>query len=216
MRAGKRAPVVEGHPQRTRTGCHRPCTDRWLGSVPSADVEFGALGPLEVRTATGEVQVRRGLPRTLLLALLLRPGHALSSDLLMVVLWGDEQPRNPANALQIQVSYLRKLFANAEPTGAQVLETRPGGYVLVIDNDQVDVARFDAAARTFAADMPADTAGLNNALAAVDAALGLWRGDAFEEIADLDIARGEAARLNEARWAATEYRNELRLRLGHH
>ncbi len=163
------------------------------------------------------MQIRRGLPRTLLLALLLRPGHIVSSDLLMEVLWGDEQPRNPANALQVQVSYLRKVFANAEPTGAQVLETRPGGYALVAESAQVDVAGFDAAARTFGAvEADAGVGPLTSALADVDAALGLWRGDAFEEIADLDIARGEAARLNEARWAATEYRNDLRLRLGHH
>ena len=180
-------------------------------------MEFGALGPLEVRTAAGAVQVRRGLPRTLLLALLLRPGHTVSSDLLMDVLWGDELRRNPANALQGQVSYLRKVFANAEPTGAQVLETRPGGYALVVDGDQVDAGRFDAAARNFGAvEAEASTATLAAACAHVDAALGLWRGQAFEEIADLDVARGEAARLNEARWATTEYLYDIRLRLGHH
>ena len=181
-------------------------------------VEFGALGPLEVRTAAGAVQIRRGLPRTLLLTLLLRPGHTASANLLMDVLWGEEQPGNPANALQIQVSYLRKVFANATPSASQVLETRPGGYALVVETEQVDVARFETIlARRFSDGAPDSGDGsILAALREVDAALEFWRGDAFEEIEHLDIARGEAARLNEARWAATEYRNDLRLQLGHH
>jgi DNA-binding SARP family transcriptional activator len=71
-------------------------------------VEFAVLGPLEVRATTGAVAIRRGLPRTLLIAMLLRPGQTVSSDQLVEVMWsGDELPRNPANALQIQVSFLR-------------------------------------------------------------------------------------------------------------
>jgi DNA-binding SARP family transcriptional activator len=87
-------------------------------------VEFGILGPLQVRCAAGEVPIRRGLPGTLLIALVLRRGHTVTSDFLVDLLWGDEPPRNPANALQIQVSYLRKTLGGAEPSGSTLLETR--------------------------------------------------------------------------------------------
>ena len=64
------------------------------------------------------VPIRRGLPRTILVALLLRRGQTVPSDFLVDLLWGDELPRNPANALQIQVSYLRKTLGGAEPDGS--------------------------------------------------------------------------------------------------
>ena len=114
-------------------------------------VEFAVLGPLEVRAApTGDVPIRRGLPRTLLIALLLRPGQTVSSDALIDLLWSDaDLPRNPANALQIQVSYLRKTLANAEPDGAGLLVTRAGGYALAVERDAVDAHRFEAITRAF-------------------------------------------------------------------
>ena len=86
-------------------------------------MEFGILGPLEVRSGSAVLSIRRGLPRTVLVALLLRRGHTVSSDFLVDLLWGDALPRNPANALQIQVSYLRKTLGGAE-NGKSLLETR--------------------------------------------------------------------------------------------
>jgi len=181
-------------------------------------VEFAVLGPLEVWAATGAVQIRRGLPRTLLIALLLRPRQAVSSDLLVDLLWGgDELPRNPANALQIQVSYLRKALATTPPDGASLLETRAGGYSLLVDRSRIDAHRFESTVKHLA---PSDALRSSEELSAeldeVDAALGLWRGDAFEDVAGMDFARGEITRLDELRWAATERRIELLLRLGRH
>ncbi|HEY5876663.1 MAG TPA: BTAD domain-containing putative transcriptional regulator, partial [Ilumatobacteraceae bacterium] len=57
---------------------------------------------------------------------------------------------------------------------------------------------------------------LSAAIDEVDAALGLWRGDALEEVAGMDFARAEITRLDELRWAATERRADLLLRLGRH
>jgi predicted ATPase/DNA-binding SARP family transcriptional activator len=181
-------------------------------------VEFAVLGPLEVRTASGAVPIRRGLPRTLLIALLLRPGRSVSSDLLVELLWEDDElPRNPANALQTQVSYLRKTLANGEPGAAALLETRAGGYSLVADRDSVDAHRFESTIAQLAAlDSLQSSEALGTALNQVDAALGLWRGDALEDVADADFARGEITRLDELRWAATERRVDLLLRLGRH
>jgi predicted ATPase/DNA-binding SARP family transcriptional activator len=211
-----------GLAQQTNEYCHSTvATERPAGlgrcSVPSDAVEFAVLGPLEVRTAAGAVSVRRGLPRTLLLALLLRPGQTVSSDFLMDVLWGDDQPRNPANALQIQVSYLRKTLGNAEPDGAALLETRAGGYSLVVGRDRIDAHVFESTAKRFVPIGALESVwALTAAVEEVDAALALWRGEALEDVAGMEFARGEATRLDELRWAATERRIELLLRLGRH
>jgi DNA-binding SARP family transcriptional activator len=180
-------------------------------------VEFGVLGPLEVRCGSDVVPIRRGLPRTILVMLVLRRGHTVTSDFLVDVLWGDELPRNPANALQIQVSYLRKTLGGADPSGSAVLETRAGGYALVVEPEQIDAHRFEVASRSFTAlTALRSEAELLDALDEAERALALWRGDALEDVASLEFARGEIARLDELRWAATERWVDLKLRLGRH
>ena len=162
------------------------------------------------------VEVRRGLPRTLLTVLALRAGETVTSDSLVELLWGDEQPRNPANALQIQVSYLRKTLGAAEPGESRIV-TRPGGYLLDIDPDDIDARRFEHLVREATATAAAGTAtALEEAAAKLDDALALWRGDALVDVAGEPFAIGEVSRLTEVRWEAVEARNDILLALGRH
>src|SRR4051794_28874581 len=105
-------------------------------------VEFGILGPLQVHAGGAAVEIRRGLSRRLVIALVLRPNETVGGDALVELLWGDALPRDPANALQIQVSYLRKTLAAAEPDGGRLIVTRPAGYALAVEPDQVDAGQF--------------------------------------------------------------------------
>jgi predicted ATPase len=57
---------------------------------------------------------------------------------------------------------------------------------------------------------------VHGALDEVERALALWRGAALEDVADMEFARGEIARLDELRWLATERRTDVLLRLGRH
>src|SRR4051812_38803369 len=52
-------------------------------------VEFAVLGPLRVHEGEGEIEIRRGISRTLLIALLLRARETVGADSLMELLWGD-------------------------------------------------------------------------------------------------------------------------------
>ena len=160
-------------------------TPRIARQYPRWPVEFGILGPLEVRCGSDVVPIRRGLPRTILVALVLRRGHTVPSDFLVDVLWGDELPRNPANALQIQVSYLRKTLGGAEPE--RVHGRRDAGRRLRpawSSPEQIDAHRFEAARRTFTPlKAVRSEAELHDALDEVERALALWRGDALEDVA---------------------------------
>ena len=98
-------------------------------------VEFHVLGPLRVQEGGGDVEIRRGISRTLLIALLLRARETVSANSLMELLWADDQPRNPANALQIQISSLRKTLSSGSASAWQPIVTRPGGYALDIEPD---------------------------------------------------------------------------------
>jgi predicted ATPase/DNA-binding SARP family transcriptional activator len=181
-------------------------------------VEFRILGPLEVHAGEDvgacPVDIRRGIPRTLLTALLLRPGETVSASSLVDVLWGDDLPRNPSNALQIQISYLRKQLGRLAST--QPIVTRPGGYALDVRGEQIDAHRFERVVRNVSRSASHDRTEMLETLHELEAALALWRGDALADVTGESFAIGEAARLDELRLVAIELRNDLLLRLGQH
>src|SRR5262245_31568425 len=76
--------------------------------IASGHVEFAVLGPLEVRQGGDVLAVRRGRSRVLLISLLLRSGQVVPVDVLLEQVWGDRLPVDAVNALQVQVSYLRR------------------------------------------------------------------------------------------------------------
>jgi predicted ATPase/DNA-binding SARP family transcriptional activator len=169
-------------------------------------MEFGILGPLEVRDGSGPVRVPGAKERALLADLLVHAGRVVAADRLVEDLWGDDPPGNPANTLQGRVSALRRALG---PAGPGVVVTRPPGYVLEAAPEGVDAARFQRLVAE------ADAAAPTQAARLLEAALGLWRGPALAEFADRPWAQAEAARLEELRLAATEALVELRLAGGH-
>ncbi len=177
-------------------------------------MEFGVLGPLQVRSGDVFVDIRRGLPRTILTYLLLRAGETARSETLADVLWGDQQPVNPSNALQTQISYLRRQLA--AHTASQPIVTRPGGYALIVDRDSVDAHRFDRVVHAAAADLAAGDHDPASILEMLDTALSWWRGAALDDVAGEAFAIGEAARLEELRLTAIELRYDAALALGRH
>ena len=172
-------------------------------------MEFRILGPLEVADDQG-----RSLPlggarqRALLAALLLQANEVVRPDTLVDQLWGERPPATGPKALQVAVSHLRKTL------GDGVLETRPTGYLLRVEPEQLDVTRFDrlrdAARRSLEAGRPGEAA------AALREALSLWRGPALADVADETFAHADAERLEELRLLALEERIEADLLLGRH
>ena len=66
----------------------------------AAVVEFGVLGPLQVKASGCDVEIRGGLSRTLLAAMVLRARDTLAADTLIDVLWRDtpkESSQRPAD-----------------------------------------------------------------------------------------------------------------------
>src|ERR671930_214059 len=96
-------------------------------------LDFRILGPFEV-SANGEpLPVRGAKQRALLAILLLRANETVASETLIDRLWGDEPPETAANTLQVYVSQLRKVLQPGLEAGERVLETRPPGYVALVD-----------------------------------------------------------------------------------
>ncbi|KAB2348418.1 BTAD domain-containing putative transcriptional regulator [Actinomadura rudentiformis] len=173
-------------------------------------MRFGVLGPLAVWTAAGHpVTVPGAKVRALLADLLLQDGRAVSPDRLIDDLWGNEPLRNPAGALQVKVSQLRKALEDAEPGGRKLVVSGAAGYLLRVDENAVDATRFAALlARARATPDPRLKADL------LTDALALWRGAALADLADEEFVRAGVASLEEQRLTAEEERAEARLAIG--
>jgi predicted ATPase/DNA-binding SARP family transcriptional activator len=179
-----------------------------------ATVQFGILGPLTVRSAAGEPVIIGGpRPRALLALLLLDAGHLVSTDRLIDGLYGATPPPGAANALQSQVSRLRRTLRTAG-AAEHILEFHPAGYRLAVDPDQVDSHRFG---RLAAEGRQALAAGDQQFVAdLLREALDLWRGPALGDLADAPFAGAARARLDQQRLAAVEDHAEAELALGNY
>jgi predicted ATPase/DNA-binding SARP family transcriptional activator len=123
--------------------------------------------------------------------------------------WLGQPPPGAAKTLRSYVSRLRSALA---PEVAVV--PRGGGYALSADPGQLDLRRFEALVAEGQAALAAGeaTAAGNR----FREALGLWRGPAFADVADVEPLAREAARLEELRLAAVEGRLEAGLAAGLH
>jgi predicted ATPase/DNA-binding SARP family transcriptional activator len=173
-------------------------------------MEFRILGPLEVHEGAVPVPIPGAKERALLADLLVNARRVVPADRLIDDLWGEHPPGNPGNALQGRVSQVRRALG---PAGARLLATRPPGYAIQVDPDQVDASRFE---RLVAEAARAAGNGSPDAARLLEEALGLWRGPALAEFADQPWAQAEAVRLEELRLAAVEHRAELALAAGEH
>jgi len=174
---------------------------------------FGYLGPVAVRRA-GQPLPLRGQKERLLLGLLLsRANRPVSVDALIDGLWGDAPPATAEKTLQSHVSRLRRLLDpdRAAPE-SEVLVTVANGYCLRVDAAALDVSTFerlvDEGRRALAAGAP-ELAG-----ARLRRGLELWRGEAYQDLADVEFAVRERERLAELRLAAVADQMDAELALG--
>ncbi|MFC0861347.1 BTAD domain-containing putative transcriptional regulator [Sphaerimonospora cavernae] len=175
-------------------------------------MRFGILGPVEARpddAASDAAPVAVGGPkvRALLTVLLLAGGRVVTTEQLIDGLYGAEPPAGAVNALQAQVSRLRRVLG-------ELVVRHPAGYLLAVEPDDVDALRFEHLAAEGRRVLSAgDHAG---AVECLRRALGLWRGPALACVADAPFATAQAARLEELRLSAAEDLAEARIALGEH
>jgi DNA-binding SARP family transcriptional activator len=129
-------------------------------------VGFGILGSVEMWEAGAPVPLGPLRQRAVLAALLVDCGHVVPVDTLVDRVWGAEAPERAARTLHTYIARLRRLV------GPDRLVRRPGGYLLEIDPDRVDLQRFRrlVARAGEALTDPADR------LARLREAVVLWRG----------------------------------------
>jgi DNA-binding SARP family transcriptional activator len=167
-------------------------------------LEFRILGPLEIAEDGEPLPLAGQKQRGLLALLLLDANRVVSTDRITDALWGEQPPKTAATSLQNFVSQLRKLL------GADTLVTRPPGYQLRIEPDQLDLERFSRLVGEARHEPPEDAG------AKFRQALALWRGLPLADLAFEQFAQQEIGRLEELRLSVLEDRVEADLEAGRH
>ena len=170
-------------------------------------MDFRLLGPMEVFDGADHVALGGLKQRALLARLLLTPRRTVAVERIVDDLWGEDVPDSAPKMVQIFVSQLRKLLA------PELIRTRPPGYLIDVEDDAIDVARFDRLRTLGRAALDAGEA--QAAAAQLREALSLWRGEALAEFRE-PFASLERNRLDELRLLCLEDRIETDLTLGRH
>jgi branched-chain amino acid transport system substrate-binding protein len=152
--------------------------------------------------------------KALLALLLLNARQVVSSDRLIDELWGESPPSDAQTALQAHVSRLRKLLEPDHSGGPELLVTRTPGYSLSIDDDRLDLRRFEALVAEGAALLERGEA--ERAAERVREGLGLWRGRPLADLENEPFAAEVLRELDEAWLGALELRVDADLARGGH
>lgn len=178
-------------------------------------MKFQVLGPLAAEGATGPLELGGPRQRSVLARLLVAGGDVVSVDRLLDDLWSGEPPPRAVGSLQAFVSNLRRTLEPDRPARSparRLVSAAPGYALRVGEGDEVDAVTFErmvGEGSRLLAEGRATEAGR-----VLDAALALWRGEAYADFADTAWAAPEAARLAEWRLVAREHRMAAALAAG--
>jgi DNA-binding SARP family transcriptional activator len=169
-------------------------------------VEFRLLGDVGLIVDGTQFDIGPARQRCVLAALLVDANRVVPVEQLLDRVWAGREPQRARNILSSYVSRLRKVLAVAPGVGI----TRPGGYLLTVDLETVDLYRFR---RTVAE--ARESVDAEHALALFDEALGLWRGEAFAQL-DTPWLNQVRVMVDAQRLTAETDRNDLALGQGRH
>lgn len=179
------------------------------------------LGPFEITREGKSITPSAPKLRRVLALLSVHAGGTVRLNQLMEELWEDRPPQSATTTMHTYIYHLRKalrshppLSGEADDDAAGPLRTVPGGYVLDLPPDAVDVRRFERLAAQGHARL--DSGDLAGAAQSLREALGLWRGPALSAVRCGPVLKAEAVRLEELRKAAVEQSLDANLRLGRH
>lgn len=174
-------------------------------------MKFRILGPLEISGDGGAPASLGGLrQRSVLAILLLHANEVVATERMVDGLWAEAPPARAAHTVQVFVSRVRNALGTASPR----LITRPPGYLLHVDPDELDAAHYERLYGEARAALATGDAQRGDAL--LNEAEALWRGPPLAEFTYEPFAQAAIARLLELRLSCREEHIEAGLALGRH
>ncbi len=177
-----------------------------------SSVRFALLGTLMLTDGAGDpIAVSGARQRTLLASLLLSANVPVSLDALAEAVWDGSPPPGAAISLRSHVRRLRQALGSQ---AAARITARDPGYLISVQEPELDVLRFETACRC------ASTARLatrwQEASTAATLALELWRGTPLLDVPSQVLHDQFVPRFEQLRLQVLEDRAEADLRLGYH
>jgi len=177
-------------------------------------LRFNILGSLEVRH--GDRACRPSAPkvRSVLALLLARSNYLVGIDSIIEELWGAEPPRSSVTTAQTYIYHLRQrmMAAGVIDDVESVVVTSAPGYILRIDDDQVDAVRFQKLSDR--GRQLLEDGHVEESAQMLREALALWRGPALADVPLGRLLEGHAAHLEEGRIRTLELRIQADLYRG--
>ncbi|MDZ5619235.1 BTAD domain-containing putative transcriptional regulator [Nocardioides sp. HM23] len=170
-------------------------------------LRIAVLGPLEATIDGAPIDLGSRKQRAVLGVLTALAPAAVPVERLVDEIWGDAGPANPLRSLQVYVSALRSALGEY----GDRLATEGRAYRLIADGVEIDAERFSRLVRQAAAEPDPDAA-----VALVDEALALWRGEPWQDLRDLPLVAPVVVALEAERLTAAAVRARALLSLGRH
>ncbi len=186
-----------------------------MGIGEASGVSVAVLGRVQAWRDGRALIVGPPLRQAVLAVLALNANRTVTRDEIIDAVWGEKSPASAVNGVQVHVAGLRRIL---EPHGtrsrtAEVLVSGARGYTLRLADGDLDV---DVCAGHLRRGRSLSAAGDPvGAVAAFDAALGLWQGSALAGVPGT-FADAHRKRLSELRLLASQERAEAMLAMGGH
>lgn len=177
---------------------------------------FNVLGPLELNTKNGTYIPRGPKIRKITSLLLLRCNQIVDYETIAEELWDASPPTTMVATIRTHVYHLRRMLedeCDLSPLVAE-LRTQSAGYLLRVDEDQLDAkvfARLVDEGRSLMRQGRLDEAGET-----LCRALEMWRGPALANVTVGRVIGRHLVQLSELRNRALELRIEVDLLRGQH
>ncbi|MET8154946.1 BTAD domain-containing putative transcriptional regulator [Sphaerisporangium sp. NPDC005289] len=138
------------------------------------DVELRMLGPLELWSGSGPVDLGPPRQRTVWAAVAVDAPRPVPMETMVDRVWGEAPPERARHALHVYLARIRRVLEQVSlgEDGPARLGRRSGGYALEVDPDSIDVHRFR---RLVGQARDGRCTGTEEA-GLLRQALGLWRG----------------------------------------
>lgn len=174
-------------------------------------MEFGVLGPLQVRHAGETLPLGTPQQQLVLVLLVVNLGRAASLEGVIYELWGETPPPSAVAKVRAYAAALRRLFESVQP-GVDRIIRAGSGYLLNVAESEVDLGQFSLdvyhGRRAFATgDLPA-------AQDRFAQALGHWRGTMLDGLPRGPLIASRCSTVEQDRLAVIDSLAEVHLRRG--
>jgi DNA-binding SARP family transcriptional activator len=167
--------------------------------MSNAGLQFGVLGPLQLRAGGDLVPLGAPKQRAVLATLLMSRNRAVSVDALIDAVWDQSPVPAARTSIHSYVSNLRRLLGSGSHDPNRLLASVSPGYQLNVADADCDIGRFVTEKN---AGVHAAAAGrFEDASTYLSAALAEWRGPFLDDLREFAFVNTFATALSEVRVA---------------